>query len=75
MMPNTLAAMNALPARYVARASAVRSLNRQVAGSIGVAVLAGLVAARVGTIAGAPGSLRTSSRTPTMTRSWSPSSG
>lgn len=55
MMPNTLAAMNALPDRYVSRASAVRSLNRQVAGSVGVAVLAGLVAAQVGTVAGSPG--------------------
>ena len=52
IMPNTVAAMNALPARYTSRAAAVRSLNRQVAGSLGVAVLASIVAARIGTLAG-----------------------
>jgi DHA2 family multidrug resistance protein len=55
MMPNTVAAMNALPTKYVARGSAVRSLNRQVAGSLSVAALASVVAAQVGTVGGGPG--------------------
>ena len=53
MMPNTVAAMNALPSRFVAQASAVRSLNRQVAGSLGVAVLASVVASRIGAVSAA----------------------
>lgn len=55
LIPNTVAAMNSLPNRWVARASAVRSLNRQIAGAIGVAVLASLVVSRVGSITGSPG--------------------
>ncbi len=35
MMPNTVIAMNSVHGRYVAQASAVRSLNRQVAASFG----------------------------------------
>jgi EmrB/QacA subfamily drug resistance transporter len=54
LIPNTVAAMNALPNRWVARASAVRSLNRQIAGAIGVAVLSSLVISRVGSITGSP---------------------
>ncbi len=55
LIPNTVAAMNSLPNRWVARGSAVRSLNRQIAGAIGVAVLSSLVVSRVGTITGSPG--------------------
>lgn len=55
IIPNTVAAMNSLPNQWVARASAVRSLNRQVAGAIGVAVLASLVVSRAGSITGSPG--------------------
>jgi uncharacterized membrane protein (Fun14 family) len=46
--------MNSLPNRWVARGSAVRSLNRQIAGAIGVAVLSSLVVSRVGSITGSP---------------------
>jgi MFS family permease len=55
LIPNTVAAMNSLPNRWVARGSAVRSLNRQIAGAIGVAILSSLVVSRVGTITGSPG--------------------
>lgn len=55
LIPNTVAAMNSLPNHWVARASAVRSLNRQIAGAIGVAVLASFVVSRVGSITGSPG--------------------
>jgi hypothetical protein len=48
-MPGVVVAMNALPARYVAQASAVRSLISQVAGATTVAVLSAVVAARLGT--------------------------
>ncbi len=54
LIPNTVAAMNSLPNRWVARGSAVRSLNRQIAGAIGVAVLSSLVVSRVGSITGSP---------------------
>lgn len=53
LIPNTVAAMNSLPSRWVARASAVRSLNRQIAGAIGVAVLSSLMVSRVGSVTGA----------------------
>jgi EmrB/QacA subfamily drug resistance transporter len=52
IMPNTVAAMNSLPARFTNRAAALRSLNRQVAGSLGVAVLASVVVAQIGTLTG-----------------------
>jgi MFS family permease len=48
-LPGVVVAMNALPARYVAQASAVRSLISQVAGATTVAVLSAVVAARLGT--------------------------
>lgn len=54
LMPNTVAAMNTLPNRWVSRASAIRSLNRQIAGSLGVAALSSIVVARVGTLTGRP---------------------
>lgn len=52
IMPNTVTAMNVLPARYTARAAAVRSLNRQVASSLGVALLVSIVALQIGTLTG-----------------------
>ncbi len=50
LMPNTVAAMNSLPARLVAQGSAVRAVNRQIAGSLGTAILASLVVARIGSV-------------------------
>jgi EmrB/QacA subfamily drug resistance transporter len=47
-LPGVVVAMNSLPARYVAQASAVRSLISQVAGASTVAVLSAVVAARLG---------------------------
>jgi EmrB/QacA subfamily drug resistance transporter len=47
-LPGVVVAMNALPARYVAQASALRSLISQVAGATTVAVLSAVVAARLG---------------------------
>jgi hypothetical protein len=47
--PATVSALNALPDRYVAQASAVRTLNTQVAGAVAIAALSALVAARMGT--------------------------
>ena len=48
-LPGVVVAMNSLPARYVAQASALRSLISQVAGATTVAVLSAVVAARLGT--------------------------
>ena len=53
MMPNMVAGMNSLPSRFVAQASAVRSLNRQVWGSLGTAILASVVASRIGRVSAA----------------------
>jgi MFS family permease len=50
MMPNTVIAMNSVHGRYVAQASSVRSLNRQVAAALGTAVLASLLSSRIGAI-------------------------
>jgi DHA2 family multidrug resistance protein len=50
LMPNTVIAMNSVHGRYVAQASAVRSLNRQIAGALGTAALASLLASRIGGI-------------------------
>jgi len=57
VMPNTVTAMNVLPGRFTAQASAVRSMNRQVAGALGVAVLTGVFEARAGGSA-EPGTLQ-----------------
>jgi EmrB/QacA subfamily drug resistance transporter len=46
--PATVSALNALPDRFVAQVSAVRSLNTQVAGAVAIAALSALVAARMG---------------------------
>lgn len=50
MMPNTLAAMDSVTADLVAQASSVRSLNRQIAGALSVAVLTGVVVAQLGVL-------------------------
>ncbi|HEY7825133.1 MAG TPA: hypothetical protein VIG24_19995 [Acidimicrobiia bacterium] len=50
MMPNTLAAMDSVTANLVAQASSVRSLNRQIAGALSVAVLTSVVVARLGVL-------------------------
>lgn len=48
MMPNSVTGLNALPNRFVAQATAVRQLNVRVAGSLGVAVLATILAISLG---------------------------
>lgn len=50
MMPNTITAMTVVPALLLNRASAARSLNRQVAASIGVALLISSVVASLGSL-------------------------
>lgn len=50
MMPMMVTGLNALPARFVAQAAAVRSLNRRVSASLGVAILATVVASRIGAV-------------------------
>ena len=50
-IPLNVAGMNALPNRYITQGAALRSLNRQVAGALGTAVLAAVVIVQVGTIA------------------------
>lgn len=50
MLPNDVAAMNSLPARYVAQASVVRSLNRQVWAAMGTAMLSALVVVQLATV-------------------------
>lgn len=47
MMPTTVAALLALPNRMAAEASALRTLSRQIAGSLGVAVLSTVIATRL----------------------------
>lgn len=49
-MPTTLAAMNSLPARFVAQASAMNNLVRQLGGALGIAVLSAVVVASVGEV-------------------------
>lgn len=51
MMPNTVAGMNSLPGRFVAQAASVRSMAREIAGSMGIAVFAAIVAAQLGGLA------------------------
>lgn len=50
MMPNTVIAMNSVHGRYTAQAAAVRSLNRQLAGALGTAVLTSILVSRIGPI-------------------------
>lgn len=47
-MPATVSAMNSVPARWVAQASAIRTLNSQVSGAVAISVLSAVVAARMG---------------------------
>lgn len=49
IMPNTVASLNSLTGNLIAQGSAVRSLMRQIAGSLGVGILASVVAAQIGT--------------------------
>ncbi|MGY6500890.1 MAG: MDR family MFS transporter [Acidimicrobiales bacterium] len=49
-MPTTVAAMNSLPSRFVAQASAVNNLARQLGGAIGVAGLSALIVADLGAV-------------------------
>lgn len=51
MMPTTIGAMNSLPGRYVAQASSVIALNRQLAGAVGTAVLGAVIVFQLGAIA------------------------
>ena len=51
MMPTTIGAMNALPMRFVAQASSVIALNRQLAGAVGTAVLGAVIVVQLGAIA------------------------
>lgn len=55
MMPSTVAAMNALPAAWVARGAAVRSLNQQIAAAMGVAILASVVVGQIGSMSAPAG--------------------
>ena len=49
-MPTTVAAMNSLPSRFVAQASAVNNLARQLGGALGVAVLSAVLVADLGAV-------------------------
>lgn len=49
-IPLNVAGMNALRNRYITHAAALRSLNRQVAGALGTAVLAAILTAQLGMI-------------------------
>ena len=51
MMPTTIGAMNSLPSRFVAQASSVIALNRQMAGAVGTAVLGAVIVVQLGAIA------------------------
>jgi DHA2 family multidrug resistance protein len=50
LTPNNVAGMNALPQRFLARATAIRSTTRQVAGSMSIALLTAYLVARVGPV-------------------------
>lgn len=50
-IPTTVSAMNSLPARFVAQASAVNNLTRQLGGAIGIAVLSAVLVADLGAVA------------------------
>lgn len=50
LMPNGVTSMNVLPSRFVAQASGLRQLNTRVAASFGVAVLATVVAMKMGAV-------------------------
>jgi EmrB/QacA subfamily drug resistance transporter len=50
-VPTAVAAMNSIPQRFVAQASAVNALNRQLAGAVGVALLGAVLVADLGAVA------------------------
>lgn len=50
-IPLNVAGINALPNRFITQAATLRSLNRQVAGALGTAVLAAIVVAQLGVLA------------------------
>lgn len=54
LMPTTVAALLALPNRMAAEASSLRTLSRQVSGSLGVAVLSTVIATRLAGISRPP---------------------
>jgi hypothetical protein len=54
MMPTTVAALLVLPNRMAAEASSLRTLSRQVSGSLGVAVLSTVIATRLAGISRPP---------------------
>lgn len=51
IMPTTISAMNSLPTRFVAQASSVISLNRQLAGAVGTAMMGAVIVFQLGAIA------------------------
>jgi EmrB/QacA subfamily drug resistance transporter len=53
MTPSLVAGMNALESRFVAQASAVRSLNQRVWGALATGILASVVAAQIGSVSDA----------------------
>lgn len=53
LMPNAVTSMNVLPSRFVAQAAGVRQLTTRVAASFGVAVLATVVAMKMGAVSAA----------------------
>lgn len=50
IMPNSVAALNSLPASRITQGAAVRSINRQVAGAAGTAILAAVLVASLGAV-------------------------
>jgi EmrB/QacA subfamily drug resistance transporter len=50
LTPNNVAGMNALPQRFLARGTAIRSTTRQVAGSLSIALLTAFLLAQIGAI-------------------------
>ncbi len=53
-IPTTVATMNSLPSRLVSQASVANSLNRQIGGAVGVAVLSAVAVANLGSVAPDP---------------------
>lgn len=51
IMPNSVAAMNSLPTRFIAQAAAVRSVARELATAVGTAGLAAFLVVHLGAIA------------------------
>ena len=50
MMPVTIVSMTSVPGPLVGQAAAVNSINRQIAGVLSVAVLAGVISSRAGSV-------------------------